>query len=196
MGGATKDKVDATVFIDTSIVLLIDNETGLTKYYEYGRYDTGDGSSGRVRSSDVDEKLGIPNVVIDPETGKPTQKSLNKVLSHLSKISGQKGRIEGAYVEGNFKVMNDYAQEKMKESNDDFKEYDKNRRPYSISNNNCGTFGMDVLDQDPAVHEKRPWILDPRPSSIIDEYQDDFPKIRYDPQSNTTTSDKLFKAGE
>ena len=36
-------------------VLLIDNKTGATKYYEYGRYPTKDGTKGRVRSVPVSD---------------------------------------------------------------------------------------------------------------------------------------------
>src|SRR6218665_1586111 len=39
-------------------VLLIDNKTGVTKYYEYGRYQTTDGAKGSVRN------ITVSNVVI------------------------------------------------------------------------------------------------------------------------------------
>ena len=164
-------------------VLLIDNKTGLTKYYEYGRYATSDGTKGRVRN------VTISNVVIDPETGKPTQASLNKVLGQISKKSGQGGRIQGAYVEGDFDKMNDYAQEKLKESNPQYSEYDKDRDPYSLTGNNCGTFGCDVLKQDPDAKKKAPWIIIPTPDNMAEEYQDNFPKVDYNSKTKTTTSD-------
>lgn len=135
-------------------VLLIDNKTGLTKYYEYGRYATTDGTKGRVRSSDTDKALRLSDVVIDSETGKPTQESLNKVLGEISKISGQGGAIEGAYVEGDFDVMNEYAQDMLKESNPQYSEYDKDREPYKLLSNNCATFGCDVLKQDEGAKRK------------------------------------------
>ncbi|MGB3545893.1 MAG: DUF6695 family protein [Saprospiraceae bacterium] len=163
-------------------VLLIDNETGLTKYYEYGRYSTTDGTKGRVR------KVTISNVVIDPETGKPTQASLNKVLGQISKKSGQGGDIQGAYVEGSFEQMNDYAQERLKESNAEYDEYDKDREPYSLTRNNCGTFGCDVIKQDDSARKNAPWIFDPTPNNVAEEYQDNFPSVDYDPIENTTTS--------
>ena len=96
-------------------VLLIDNKTGLTKYYEYGRYD-------KAGIGEVRQKT-ISNVVIDKETGKPTVESMNKVMSEISKV-GQGGRIEGAYIESDkFKEMNDYAQSKKAENdNPDRKE--------------------------------------------------------------------------
>ena len=164
-------------------VLLIDNETGLTKYYEFGRYPTDDGTKGKVRN------ISVPNVIIDPETGKPTQESLNKVLGVISDKAGHKGRIEGAYVEGDFDVMNDFAQEKLKESNPQYGEYDKDRAPYDLYDNNCGTFGCDVLKQDEAAAKEAPWIFNPTPDNVSEEYQDNFPKVNYDPKTKTTTSD-------
>ena len=166
-------------------VLLIDNATGKTKYYEYGRYSTPDGTKGRVRS------VSVPNVKIG-EDGKPTQASLTKVFSKISEKAGQGGKIEGSYVEGDFKKMNDYAQDKLKESNSEYKEYDKERKPYSLFSNNCGTFGCDVLKQDPDVKRKAPFILSPTPNNVSEEYQDNFPSINYDPKANSI-SGSLYK---
>ena len=56
-------------------VLLIDNKTGVTKYYEYGRYDKE--GKGVVRT------FAVPNVKIGQDK-KPTLESLNKTLSIIS----------------------------------------------------------------------------------------------------------------
>jgi hypothetical protein len=150
-------------------VLLIDNKTGLTKYYEYGRYDSE--GKGLVRS------IAVSNVIIRKD-GKPTEKSLQKVLGQLSKKSGQNGRIEGAYIESdNFEAMNNYAKEKMAENSD------PDRESYSLRNNNCGTFGCDVVNQDPNVAKNSPSILDPSPNSIIKEYQGEYGKVQYNPKT-------------
>jgi len=172
-------------------VLLINNKTGLTKYYEYGRYATSDGTKGKVRN------VRISDVVIDKETGKPTQKSLNKVFGEISKASGQNGRIKGAYVEGDFDKMNDYAQDKLKESNPEYKEeYNKDRESYSLTGNNCGTFGCDVLKQDSEAKKKAPWILIPTPNNMAKEYQDNFPSVNYDPKTKTTSGELYKKEDE
>lgn len=83
------------------------------------------------------------------KTGKPTQESINKVLGQISEKAGHGGKIQGTYVEGDFNKMNNYAQEKLKESNPQYEEYNKDRKPYTLSGNNCGTFSSDVLKQDP-----------------------------------------------
>ena len=158
-------------------VLLIDETTGYTRYYEYGRYHTGDGTKGKVRN------IPVPNVVIDPATGKPTAESMDKVLKRLSQKSGQNGKVEGAYVEGDFKLMNDYAQSKMNESDPNSQDYNKEREPYSLMTNNCATFGCDVLNQDPSVKENAPLVLFPSPNNTIEEYQKEYPVVEYIPEN-------------
>ena len=153
-------------------VLLIDNKTGLTKYYEYGRYD----EEGRGYARTV----AVPNVKIGKD-GKPTEESLNKVLGQISKKSGQGTRLEGAYVESDdFDVMNNYATDKVKEKDD------PKRKSYNLANNNCGTFACDVLNQDPDVKSQSPSTSDPRPNSIIEEYQGTYGRIEYNPKTGGT----------
>jgi RHS repeat-associated protein len=155
-------------------VLLIDNKTGTTKYYEYGRYDSE--GKGLVRT------ISVPNVKIGSD-GKPTQQSLDKALGVISKKSGHGTRVEGAYVKSdNFGAMKSYAEAKMKENND------ADRKPYSLTSNNCATFACDVLKQDSDVKDNAPLILDPRPNSVIEEYQGTFEKVEYNPKLNSTNN--------
>ena len=153
-------------------VLLINNKTGLTKYYEYGRYDKE--GKGEVRN------IKISNVKID-KNGKPTTESLNKVMGELSKKAGQNGRIDGAYIESDkFENMDKYATIKENENSN------PSRKTYSLTGNNCGTFAADVVNQDENVNKKAPIIVDPRPNSIVEEYQDKFKTITYNPNINRT----------
>jgi RHS repeat-associated protein len=168
---ATKKIGPITIFerkqpLGHGAVILIDNKTGFTKYYEYGRYPTTDGTKGKVRS------LSVPNVVMGKD-GKPTPESLKKLLDKVSLQSGQGTRIEAAYIKSDkFKHMNDYAQKKLKESNPGNTEYNKKREPYALTSNNCGTFAADVVNQDPDV-AKPSVILNPTPPNIVDEYQEE-----------------------
>ncbi len=149
-------------------VLLIDNKTGVTKYYEYGRYDKE--GKGVVRT------FAVPNVKIGQDK-KPTLESLNKTLSIISEQAGHAGRIEGAYIESDkFKEMKNYAESRIAEN------ANSKRKEYSLRSNNCGTFAADVLKQDPFVKDKAPVIIDPRPNSIVKEYQDNFKSLNYDPK--------------
>ncbi len=155
-------------------VLLINNKTGVTKYYEYGRYKTYDGVAGKVQT------LKTSKVVLDKD-GKPTIESLNNVLGEISKGAGKGGRILGAYIKSDqFDAMNNYANEKLKENKD------PKRDPYSLNSNNCGTFGADCINQDKTVDQ--PTIINPTPMNIIDEYlEEGNAKVTYDPKTKKTT---------
>jgi RHS repeat-associated protein len=162
-------------------VLLIDNKTGQSIYYEYGRYATADGTKGRTR-------MGITSCVDIGPDGKPTSESLNRVLGEISKRAGKGGRIEGAYIESdNFEAMNEYATEKFQEGNfEDECNYNKDREPYSLKENNCGTFALDVVSQDKNVNgipEKGSYKT---PIKMMDEAQVKFDKVSYDPKTKTT----------
>jgi RHS repeat-associated protein len=138
-------------------IILIDNKTGQTRYYEYGRYDKAAIGETRQRK--------VPNVVIDKKTGMPTEKSLAALLRAVTKTSGQNTRIEGAYVKDDkFKEMVTYAESRIKENKN------SDREPYSLTGNNCGTFMKDVLE---AGGHDTPWMVDPRPNSYIRELRSD-----------------------
>ncbi len=152
-------------------VLLIDNKTGYTKYYEFGRYES---NQGEVRN------YAIPNVVMGKD-GKPTVESMNKVMERISEISGQGGPIEGAYIKSDeFDKMNEYAKSKMAENDS------PDRESYDLFDNNCGTFACDVANQDEQVKEDAPLILDPRPNSIIEEYRDQYDNVDYTSEGGTS----------
>lgn len=147
-------------------VLLI-NKQGVTKYYEYGRYDPE--GRGTVRT------IPIPDIVIGKD-GTPTEKSLNNTLRVISDKAGHGGKIEGAYIKSDkFQEMKNYTESKKKENSN------PKREKYSLTSNNCGTFATDVLKQDPEVKKKSPTIINPRPNSIVKEYQNKFSTIRYEP---------------
>ena len=149
-------------------VLLIDNKTGLTKYYEYGRYDKE--KKGIVRNPK------IPNVKIG-EDGNPTTESLNAVLEVISNKSGRNGKISGAYIKSDeFSSMNDYAQKEMKENSN------PDRKEYSPINKNCATFATDVISQDSAVKARLPKLSSPIPTMRIQQYRQKFEPIEYHPK--------------
>jgi RHS repeat-associated protein len=115
-------------------VLLINNENGFTKYYEYGRYDPNyegvfgeklDKMKGNIRN------VPVPNAVLD-EDGKPTQESLNSIYKHLSKTAGKGYEAVTQYHEGaDFTQMEKYVQDTAN---------DKNRDKYSVPFSNCYDF--------------------------------------------------------
>lgn len=112
-------------------VLLINGQSGITKYYEYGRYPPGD--LGRTRN------VPIKDVVITPEK-MITITSLKKLLRQLSEISGQKGRIQGGILrsDGIYNKAVEYCKKKIEENDD------SERKPYSMYDNSCVTFVQEL----------------------------------------------------
>lgn len=150
---------------------MIDNKTGTTKYFEYGRYDKE--NFGTVI------KRTVSDVVID-KFGKPTIGSLNKTLGEISQKAGHGGRIQGAYINSDkFKEMHSFALSKQTLA-------DKQEgKRYKLFGNNCGHFADKTIRQDNSI--KTPLLIDPRPTSMIDRYQSVFQDISYDPNSDKTT---------
>ena len=144
-------------------VMFIDGRSGLTKYYEYGRYDRAElGLTRRVPVPDV--RMGFD--------GHPTKVTLGGSLTKVSIEAGHGGRISGAYipVPGKFPAMLAYAQRRIRENGN------RNREPYSILKNSCIHFTKAVLE---AAAVDTPVMIDPRPNSYIEELRDEFPKLDF-----------------
>jgi len=151
-------------------VLFINGKNGTTKYYEYGRYDHL--NLGIVR------RVPIKNVsVMD---NKVDLASLKIPLRQISRIAGQGGHIQGVYieVENKYTAMLNYV-EGRKAMNSKPK-----RRAYDLLSNSCIHFVKRVTE---IAGVATPWILDPRPSSYIGEFRDDFPDIDYNNQADILT---------
>lgn len=122
-------------------VLLIDNKSGATRYYEYGRYnkeaagvigETLPTTQGNIR------KFTTPDVKIGTD-GKPTEESLQKVYKELSEKAGKNNPVDVTYhKDADFNAMQSYI---MKTAND------PNRDGYSITGNNCYSFKNKVIDK-------------------------------------------------
>jgi len=151
-------------------VYFIDGKTGVTKYFEYGRYDKAGLGEAHNRS--------IPNVLV--RDGKIVRDSLIAPLHRISTAAGHGGRIEGVYIEvnGGFAPMLKYAQLRVVENNN------PKRKPYDILNHSCVHFTKDVVA---AAGIGTPWMLDPRPNSYIGEFRDDYPDLDYNPRTRELT---------
>ncbi len=149
-------------------ILFILGSTGTTKYYEYGRYDAA--AKGEVR------KRTIPDVKVDKKTKAIDRKSLAAVLDAIASRAGQGTRISGAYIEqaNGYQKALDYVVDRHKLNSD------PERKAYSLTSYNCGTFMQQTLE---AAGVDTPWMLDPRPTSYIEELRDDFKDLDYDPKT-------------
>jgi hypothetical protein len=153
-------------------VLFINGKTGVTKYYEYGRYDP-------KKLGWVKKILNLPDAKLN-SSGELMESSLQKILQIISAKAGKRGRISGAYieVENKYKAMLSYATIIMAINSD------PNRERYDITTYSCLHFMKGVME---AAGIDTPWMIDPRPSSYIKEIQDDYPELDYRPSSNKIT---------
>lgn len=161
-------------------VLFINGKNGSTKYYEYGRYDAK--QLGWVRKIQ-----NLPNVKLDPNKD-INEDSLKIALKYISTKAGKKGRISAAFikVENKYELMLKYAQTRMALNRV------PGREKYSVTSYSCVHFMKGVMD---AAGIDTPWMLDPRPVSYIEEVQDDYPSLEYDPKGNKlkiTETESLF----
>lgn len=150
-------------------ILLINGKSGVTKYYEYGRYDHPD-KRGVVRRVPLpDSKVGSKGIEL---------KSLIPVLRKISNVAGKGTRIEGFFLEavGVFDKLNQRAmvQKSMNKN--------PNRKEYNLTSNSCIHFVKVLVD---AAGKDTPWMIDPRPNSYIGEFRDDYRDLDYSPRTNT-----------
>ncbi|WP_444944606.1 hypothetical protein ACJJIK_07235 [Microbulbifer sp. ZKSA006] len=144
-------------------VLFINGKNGITKYYEYGRYDA-ENLGLVVKAKNLPDALVVNNRV---DLG-----SLKRPLSFISRVSGQSGRIEGAYieVEGKYQAMLEYAEGRKKQNNN------PNRKPYELDSYSCIHFAKETVEK---AGVDTPIMIDPRPNSYIGELRDDFLDLDY-----------------
>lgn len=137
-------------------------KTGLTKYYEYGRYRSNTGEARRRPMPDCRFNDGRPDI-----------DSLVAVFRQISLVAGQRGRVKSVYIEapGKFSNMLDYAMKRVKEN-----KYPK-RTPYDIITHSCVHFAMGVVEAGGVKHESS--ILDARPISYINSLDESYPGVKY-----------------
>lgn len=148
-------------------IMFANGKSGLTKYYEYGRYDRA--GKGLVRST------GIPDLKIN-KGGQIDHKSFVAVLSALAKKCGQNSKIKGAYIEapGKFGEVLKFAQKREEQNKN------PDRKSYELHANSCLHFMRDAIE---AAGLSTPWLLDPRPVSYIEEIRDMYRDLDFDPRA-------------
>jgi RHS repeat-associated protein len=103
------------------------SKTGVTKYYEYGRY---------VPKGEVRARGPIPNLTMGKD-GKPTKESLDKLYGFVAAQYGKGTSISPTYHDdADFDKVVKFAEDRMK---------DKNREDYNIATNSCRTFCKDAV---------------------------------------------------
>jgi len=153
--------------------LFIRGADGLSKYYEYGRYDP--------ENKGLTRKQRIPDVTLT-KAGRLQWPSLQAVLHTISFKAGQGGVITAAWIAapGKFAAMLDYAEKRVKEN------MDKGREPYDLLFNSCNHFMKGVME---AAGLRTPLMVDKRPVSYIKEIRDLYPDLDYTPRTRTLLLD-------
>ncbi|MDM8348557.1 hypothetical protein P8H27_06555 [Pseudomonas sp. sp1636] len=147
-------------------VLVVNGKTGLTKYYEYGRY----GPNGKTRSG------LIPDVTL--KGGMITESSLKKTLRAVSNKHGQSGRVAGVVLRG--QVFDQaLAWLKAKEAENS----DPKRQAYDLGDHNCMTFVADLVDHIELDSPFRPPVV--IPSAYMKQFQLSNTDLEYDYASDT-----------
>ncbi|USD66043.1 hypothetical protein [Vibrio sp. SCSIO 43136] len=150
-------------------ILFIQGKTGVTKYYEYGRYDP-------QNRGWVKKIYNLPNVKMTAGDQIEPQ-SLSTVLGVISRKAGLSGRISGAYIEvpNRFEQILEFAIYRVSQNKI------PHRKPYDVFSYSCVHFMQGALE---AAGLDTPWLIDPRPVSYIEEIQKDYPPLEYDPKTN------------
>lgn len=166
-------------------VLIIDGNNGKALYYEYGRYiNERSNISGNVRK--IEE---MPNVSIG--NGAIKESSFKEILKKISTESGQKGKISGSVLRGDFFNKAKSWLESQESMNNSLE-----KKPYDLDENNCLTFVTNLakyLSLDASTGIPIPMFDDISvpipdseiPSAYIELYQVTKPDLDYDYDSNT-----------
>lgn len=147
-------------------ILFFNGLTGLTKYYEYGRYDPA--QKGVVR------RQIIPDVVLSQ--GKPTRTSLTSVIEAVSRKAGQSGRILAAYIRlptGAFQHILAYCMNRERDNTN------SKRKPYDLFSNSCCTFMHDAAIAGAAA---MPPVSPPNPAMYMEKVRSWQPPLNYVPK--------------
>ncbi len=149
-------------------ILIVNGNSGITKYYEYGRYD-------HPEKRGVVRRIPVPDSKTGPTGIEP--KSLIPVLRKVSEVAGKGTRIEGVFLEatGVFDKLNQrvLVQKSMNKN--------PNRKEYDLTSNSCIHFVKRLVE---AAGKDTPWMIDPRPNSYIGEFRDDYRDLDFFPKSN------------
>lgn len=148
-------------------VLLVNGKSGVTKYFEYGRYDPPE-FKGVIR------KVPLPDAKVD-QNG-VVFSSLIPPLHRISEVAGQNGRLEAVLLKATnvFSKLNQMILFRKTQN------INPKRQPYDIASNSCVHFVKWVVK---ASGNTPPWMVDPRPNSYIGEFRDDYPDLDYSPKS-------------
>jgi RHS repeat-associated protein len=147
-------------------VLLINNKSGETVYYDYGRY--GENGKGIVRRRYYENVMSYKYEGLD-------QSKISNVLKIISSDFGKGSEIAGAYIESD-------RYDEMKNWAEDYYNYTRSANSfdaYNVLTNSCTSFCYDLISQD-KEHEVSEYLQSPFPADLLRIYQLCYKKVSFD----------------
>lgn len=137
-------------------ILMVDNN-GTTKYFEYGRYNNNDARKyGAASDKGIVRKLTIPNF-----NGRNSDQIWNTIKSFEVQNTGGKvtvSEIPNFDFNKGMEYVNNYSN-------------DPNRKPYNLLLRNCGSFVDNILKAGYMGKSKLPTIILRSPVNYSEEYE-------------------------
>jgi len=155
-------------------ILFIDGGKGMTRYYEYGRYDPA--AKGWTRKQSISDVKMAAN-------GRPIKNSLKTTLKQVSDKAGHHGKIVAAYIEllaGAFVRMDAAALARMRDNSN------PKREEYGLISNSCCTFMKQIAE---AGGASMPYKVVPQPAAYIDIVRMTHPGLDFDPAGTFVVQD-------
>ena len=158
-------------------VLLVDGQTGATRYYEYGRYN---GDNGQIKLVS-----NIPDVTIN--SNGITEDSLKRAIKSISDKAGSGGRVIGTIIEGGANSFNDANLELRNAVNDDAAAAKFMGGEYRLVGNNCYDFPIKIAQKyfGADLAEIDGWAISP--ASGLESIQNHNGGFIFDPSQKSLT---------
>lgn len=153
---AKEDSFGVSIPTGHAGVLMVDNN-GTTKYFEYGRYNNNDARKyGTASNRGIVRKLAVPNF-----NGSNSDQIWNNIKSLETQNVGGKVTVS---------EIPDFDFNKGMEYIDNYSN-DPNRKPYNLLLRNCGSFVENVLKAGYTGKSKLPIVILRSPVNYSEEYE-------------------------
>ncbi len=155
-------------FLGHAAVAFANGRTGLTRYWEYGRYD--------AAARGICRNIRVPDLKITPDF-EATPDSLNKLFAKVSGTSGANTRVSAVLCRvplGTHTKLEAYCQRVDQATKN------KTAEEYAVLSNSCLHFMRRVMEE---AGIDTPRIWDPRPASYISALQDRFTPLHWPDQN-------------
>lgn len=135
---------DGKIKVGHAGLILIDRQTGTTKYFDFGRYGK-DPTKGIVRSSMTDSDLAIPDASFDEDGNVSNMEGILKSLAGKKTFAGYGRMIASEVRDIDFEESEKFALDLQAEGESSY-------GPFTFGGSNCARFVCDaILEGDPGM---------------------------------------------